>query len=135
MATKIPTLKSLVINRRRWGRGTNGGYLLSPANKMCCLGFMARACNVPRRMVDQVSMPDGLEFVYKGGGGIIDRDLMPKKVIEKTLRLFINDNGYSNKLANQAAAINDDEDTTDKQKEAAIRKLFKTVGIRVTFTN
>lgn len=36
-------LKTLVIDRNKWGRGTQGGMLLRPDGLMCCLGFACRA--------------------------------------------------------------------------------------------
>lgn len=61
--------KVLVIDRRKWRRGGDGVMcmlndkfggtaLLNDRGKMCCLGFDAKACGVPRSIILKEGMPD-----------------------------------------------------------------------------
>ena len=114
------------INRKKWGRGENGGWLLQykysqgkQVPRMCCLGLYARACGV------------SVNEIYLSA--------MPSKVGEKLPEQMQwtvqkRNKGRDSKAALKLADINDDEMTEDEDKEAAIIKHFAKQGITVTFT-
>jgi hypothetical protein len=103
-------IKELVIDRARWGTG----QLRNEDGSMCCLGFLGKACGIKVKDMLAVGMPDDL----------------PSWLIE----LFPDGlNSRDEIAAEQAANINDDPNMPRKKKEAKLRELFKTQGIKLTF--
>jgi hypothetical protein len=133
------------IDRRKWGRGDFGGYLLQAETSyfdydematkeqeiaMCCLGIYARACGVPASELLDQSMPSTLG------------DSLPEQM--KWLVRTEKVNGYwgaperrvvDKALATSLAETNDSQAVKDAQREATIARRFAKRGITVTFTN
>ena len=102
----------LVINRKRWMRGTDEGLLLSSTSRrMCCVGFYARKLGMKPCEISDIP---GLEDTKRG------RDVCT----------WVDHNDLG-KLYN----VNDESTITDREREAKIRKLFKKHGVRVKFIN
>jgi hypothetical protein len=125
-------VKSLVIDRRKWGRNNKDGeksgsylrnnkeekddYGKSIAGKMCCLGFACRAFGISAQKLNDNGIPSD-----------ITHNRLESIIPEWLLRF----GGDTSKLAN----INDSAQWSDKQKEAKITKIFAKHGIKVKFTH
>src|SRR6476661_11049335 len=59
---KEGNLKAFTISRAYWGTGNDGGSLLKPSHKMCCLGFASLACGVPKTSIFGNSFPSDVSF-------------------------------------------------------------------------
>lgn len=106
----------LVIDRARWGVGSEGGSLYdSDTRKMCCLGFLARACG------SRVSDIDGL--------GYPPRETVPDYFASKSDDV----NSDPEVGAFQAARVNDNETVTSREREKKIKEIFSARGIKVKF--
>ena len=45
--------KRFTVYRNKWNRGSpTASHLLGNGGKMCCLGFLAEQCGVPRKAID-----------------------------------------------------------------------------------
>lgn len=113
------------INRKVWGRGERGGFLFETRNlnngkkqiNMCCLGIFGRACGVSVKRLNKIAMPSS----------IAGR-------VPKSLRVFIDfDRGLDTDLADTLAGYNDNQNTTDEEKEHYIIRGFASIGIKVKF--
>lgn len=119
------------INRKVWGRGSRGGWLLQVREvvdsvekqiNMCCLGIYARACGVGVNRLRDNAMPASI----------------PGR-LPKSLNVFLEDSELyegsvtNSNLAGKLAEYNDDRDLTDAEREERIIKGFASVGIRVKF--
>jgi hypothetical protein len=107
-------IKELVIDRARWGFGTGRGTLYdSSTNKMCCLGFLARACGSKVYDILDASFPvDGQA---------------PRAFTAGT------DDGIGSPSAITAVNINDASNLHLTAREKRIKTLFANHGIKVKF--
>lgn len=83
------------------GKGTT--KLLNKQGFKCCLGFIASEFRPPNKGILNRCFPQGCDFKIP--------DLV--------------DNDGDTQLTNSAISINDDVHTTQKEKEVALKKLFK----------
>lgn len=114
----------LVIDRKKWGRGELFGMLLNDAGKMCCLGFLGLACGLPENVIRDVAMP----------ANVFGKSA--KRNNDKWAKMINRGGGDdSTRLAKSLAVINDNTNTSDKQKERKITQKFKTIGVDVKFKN
>lgn len=102
-------LKSLTIDRAKWGYGKRGGNLHDPETKLqCCLGFACRAV------------------------GVLVKDIanngLPHSVSGWDLSVTI-----PSSLANSAVQINDDPTLHLREREKRLIHLFKNYGIELHF--
>lgn len=115
----VKTLKVVHVYLRSWWRGQGCGrskLVRSQDNKKCCLGFFCLQAGVPRRELVNVPTPQSL----------------PTRVPQLT-RPDVG--GYTNTRRCQAMmGVNDDEDITDHQRMARLRKLFRAIGVRAIFS-
>lgn len=113
---KLKRIKTLTIKRSKWGRGKTGGALLDKDTGLqCCLGFAALASGVGADDIAGLCYP---------------RDVARRiPLFNKHGRFGLCDT----KLSSAAINVNDDEDLKDAQREAALRKLFASNGVRVRF--
>lgn len=102
-------ITELVIDRAKWGKGA----LLNSEGKMCCLGFLSKACGVPDEEIKYVPFPhtnwDKIPTAFRG----------------------------NTPACSKAAAINDEytqEPQTPEEREAALISLFSEKGIALRFT-
>lgn len=119
----------LVIDRTRWLRGEGGeaSSLLRSDSKMCCLGFLAKAC-------------DGNEDYFRGNGhpaevpdiewpdGIITR----REVVDEDFTHTVADDSG---LTNELILINDDTGISDNDREQSLIDKFALIGVEVEFVN
>jgi hypothetical protein len=110
----------LIIDRKKWGRGTNDGRLLF-RGKMCCLGFLGLQCGLSENQIRGKHMPYSVFVSVKRN----------KSVWAKMINTIID----STVLANDLATINDNPNTSDTQKEFKITQKFKEIGVEVKFKN
>lgn len=117
----MPPISELVIKRSEWGQGAlrrldNG--------KMCCLGFLSKACGVP----DSELFEHGCILAYPRYEWIDKYGLnawaarLPWALPPST-------------LAGLAAEINDSDVYTIAEKEEKLTKLFAENGIALTFVD
>ena len=109
---RLKRIKALTIKRSEWARGkrTETNRLLDGAGMRCCLGFWCSAA------------------------GVSDDDLLGQMDPEDvaTVPLLV-EGGYNSNLASHAIQINDDVDIADRTREAKLRELFATKGVKVRF--
>lgn len=120
-----------VIDRSKWRCGNYGpnavGFgdteLLNEEGYMCCLGQIACQLKWPKEVIRYQGEPS-------------ECDIEDKKVNKSILTREIG--GYSkiianSEFANEAIDINDNEDTTVKEKEKALKELAKEHGLKIKF--
>lgn len=114
-------MENLVIDRQRWGKAENGGFLKNEqTGKQCCLGFYCVAKGI-KKIVGQ-GMPSALVGSTK---------------VLTTLKTLLDEDGYDKKITEQLAIVNDAQSVyyTPKRREARIKTLFAKLGVRVKFIN
>jgi len=114
----------LVINRKTWGRGTGRGSLLNIEGQKCCLGFLGRACGIPEDELLNLEMPHEVSADPKKN----------KKVWDYMFIVHGPDRDQTD-VAGTLANVNDASSITDKQREHKIKRLFKSLGVEITFKN
>lgn len=125
MATKKKDV--LVIDRKRWmrGRGSDDSYLYNTENRqMCCLGFYLRHCGVSLDGVrDQRSPADVLEH-------------SKTKRVPAWLAAANDDDGEMNTdTCFMLMTFNDDKHAAEKDRENAIKAIFRKHNVTVKFVN
>jgi hypothetical protein len=118
----------LTIDRARWGRGVGEGRLLSDG-KMCCLGFLAKACGLSDTAIEDLGNPSDVyceeptkhKQVWNSMG-------VPFKKPRKLKEL-----GEAMALETVFVLINDDENLTEKRRERLLTKEFAKIGVNVEF--
>jgi hypothetical protein len=135
----VKDVKSFVVDRKTWyrGKGTDRSCLLNNANRMCCLGFYALACGLDKKVIRNI--PDPSHAVKLTEGEAV-QDINEKSVTRKS------DVRWSTKLINKndiyhdntyhcydLMSVNDDDEITEEVRENELTKLFKKIGIQVTF--
>ena len=139
-------MKTLIIDRKKWGRGRTGGSLLTDefsevTGKMCCLGFFSRNCGFKPKEIRGIGLPE--EVIENLMNDVDTYGTMTKAETKEKLFNKLKKRGFDLKsfkkigtgLANKLALINDNTDTTDETKERKITELFGKVGIKVKFVN
>lgn len=109
-------IERLSIDRARWGKSA----LRNDDGTMCCLGFLGVACGVPESEMLEVGMPNDIV-------GMKYRSKYPIDVFAD------DDRDTESDFADEAASINDSGIIKPYRKEEKLKKLFKTVGIKLTF--
>jgi hypothetical protein len=107
----------LKIKRKRWlrGVGSDDAYLYrSEDRKMCCLGFYARALGYPVNKIRDIQDPENCD----------DKEDMDS---------LLNEYGYNNSICQNLIHVNDSPSFGDSDREVQIKKLFKKIGVDVTF--
>lgn len=134
--TPKPKVKAFTVDRSTWINGQmkqiyeNAGLdrpnsmLLNDQGQMCCLGFYAQACGIPRNKLDGVASPEsvniGVEVALKRFGPIVESGA--------------GWSGFMNsELASDLMAANDKGAVSPKRREQRIARLFKKGGIKVKF--
>jgi hypothetical protein len=115
------------INRKVWGRGQRGGFLLNVKEladsvqiNMCCLGIYARACGVGVKRLKNLAMPSSISGKVPKSLGVF---------LEPNKHIGIEDTN----LASDLASYNDSSDLSDEVREQRIIEGFAEVGIKVRF--
>ena len=123
--------QTLTINRKRWLRGVkNGGsYLRHPNNqKQCCLGFYARECGLKAADINGISTPDGLRPKHFKA---VSRLFEPYSLGGDYEASTVEENPITCKL--METNDDSDQDYTEHDREAEIKKLFAKLRVRVRF--
>lgn len=125
MKKKILTdINEFVIKRSEWSRGRESCLLDSNGQK-CCLGFYALACGLSKSKILEETSPENLERKYYNNKW--DTFLLENN----------KDNpwGYDSGSCTRLMEINDDNMSSDKDKEKEIKSIFKGKGIKVKFVD
>jgi hypothetical protein len=133
MAKKPQIVHELVIDERRWlhaekddPEGNYEGMLRNEEGKMCCLGFFAQSCGVKAKDMLNLGMP-------------ADLNRIPKKLREMAFDAEDFGDGdvdYSTKdVIQDLADANDEEGLTLARRKQRITRLFRQIGVGVTFVN
>jgi hypothetical protein len=119
----------LTIDRAKWlrGEGFKESMLLrSYDDKMCCLGFYARACGVPKAAMIDIDTPYNVKEA-----------LTTWTKAKKGARwLFASGRKFftiSNACQSLMKVNDDDEEYTEAEREARITMLFSEHGVEVEF--
>lgn len=108
--------KVLVIDRKQWGRGTMGGVLLdSETGLMCCLGFDALACGIPKSVI--TGMPSPCDI--------------PDNYTEKQAKTRLGSYECNSDLVATLIRINDAIGITEARREGQLKPLLKQLGYDV----
>jgi hypothetical protein len=117
--------KVLTIVRSKWRRGGETGNLnqqfgrtklLNQKGQMCCLGFDALACGVPKKRIADVEEPIGIP-------GVTLRGAYGKSRLKKGRY------GLDHKKAvEQAIEANDNPHISEEKREKLVRKYLKQLG-------
>jgi hypothetical protein len=134
MAKRKKTVHSFVIDERRWLHNEveeleeYEGMLRNEKGKMCCLGFFAQSCGVKPKNMKGLGMPADIEP-------------LPRKLKELVLEAQPpqDDDGYEeivyHPTIQDLADTNDAEGLTLFRRKQRITRLFRDLGVAVTFTN
>lgn len=125
-------IKTLTIDRKKWGRGETGGSLLDgQTKKQCCLGFFALECGFNRKNIKNVSEPQEL----------VNRKKINKEKFDKLQPLLKKDYDHGDNIYTHSKntgilmEVNDSIKLTDIEREEKIIKYFKKIGVKVRFIN
>jgi hypothetical protein len=122
-----PTRKVLTIERATWRRGGESGYkahgstnLLNEFGFMCCMGFDALACGIPKQALLNANYPSSLVI-----RGRVDSE-------SEYARTRTRRDSQSLLIDSQAAAravkANDADDITEAEREARVRDALIALG-------
>lgn len=111
----------IIIDRSKWRTGVNGPnatgkgstYLLNDGGYKCCLGFITQ--QITKKGIRSLSEPSDCNFSVP------------------CLNKYETDTYINTDLSQDAMNINDAHDTTLKEKEAALKKMFKNTPISLKF--
>ena len=114
-------LLDVIVSKKRWCRGlgcVRSALLCETSGKMCCIGFMARACGLKPKNI-------------RGMAGLEDlpADAQNKSPLIKT--------AVENKEEHltDAYMINDSEALTDKERIKALKPIGRKLGVNFTFAD
>lgn len=127
-------VKEFTIVRENWQRGVSSldALLLNPDNnKMCCLGFYAKACKIPTSCINDIPDPELAQAVLRDKNNRWDTFLLYADYDDWDS----NDDKhyYHSAAASDLMRINDDEKMSEKDREAKIKEIFKKNGVKVKF--
>ncbi len=110
-------LKVFRLSLKSWlrGEGDADSKLYRPrTDTYCCLGQFAIQCGLSKTRIQLVPSPDDI-------GGDLPADV----------RALLTADELNTAATKDAMAINDDRTTTDAQKVAALRPIFRKWGYRI----
>ncbi len=111
------------IDRRKWlrGEGSEDSKLLRKSDGlMCCLGQVALQCGIPISCIRERGAPDDVRYSQKRK--------FPDWILDGNIAELNCDVGIT-------MDTNDSIATTDAQKEAELKRLFKANGDTITFNH
>lgn len=120
------TITKFKVERSRWlrGEGYHESYLLRPAdNKMCCLGFLGKACGVSEERMRGVQTPTDVSNGNDYPSAL--SNMLPDLVAPGSIKVaeFV------------LMDINDTPQITDEQREILLSKIFNLIGLTVEFVD
>lgn len=136
---------NLIIDRAKWLRGEGSGesfLIRNTDGKMCCLGFLGLACEIPQEKLMGAKSP-----VSYYNGSLLDKTSRAPK--EDWVRLnkevegifgppctFLGEASNRFDISEVCAAmmkVNDSNRMSDSVREETLRDLFRSTGIQVEF--
>lgn len=108
----------LTIQRSKWYRGKGGLFskLVQHNGTMCCLGFLGRACGIPKKTMGGHSRPsDVLKYLGRWQAGTLTEA------------------GGNSKVTQGLMNDNDEPSISDAVRERRLTKKFKAIGVDVEF--
>jgi hypothetical protein len=114
---------SFVVERSKWLRGSPPGVLMDDDEKMCCLGFYAKACGFKDEDIRNVPAPYSLVYQDK---------------YEWKTKLLVSDpisGRGSSEFCKDAINTNDVEGLSDSERESDLTDTFNKIGITLTFVD
>ncbi len=99
------------INRKSWLHGQDSFAMLDK-NKMCCLGFYAKACGLQDKEIKYALSPQSVKASWK-------------------TKLLVD--GKNSSSCADIIFVNDSAYFKDEQRERLLKKKFKTLGIILEF--
>jgi hypothetical protein len=120
-------LKVLKLSKRLWLRGdpTNSTLRARDTGKMCCLGFLGRACGVPARALTERGFPSDVDQKYSGK--------FPPG-LERTIEGAFGKSRHASYLADEIAGANDNPDIDDAERARLLAPKFRKLGYRIMVT-
>lgn len=114
-------METLVIDRKRWGTGAQGGSLRdSHTGKQCCLGFYCEAKGCKR--IRDFGLPDALSEVSLA-----------------KIPVLLNTKHQNNAITMCLSKVNDSQSRAyilhPERRERRIQTLFRKLGVLVKFIN
>lgn len=129
-------MKQLIIDRKRWLRGGDGGgyssYLFRDEDKkMCCLGFWCRSRGLSIDRIRDISSPIEVlnNFDRK------DQTKTKTKTISLLSPLLTKNADNDNKICSLLMINNDNNKISEEERERRIGRDFAKIGIKVKFIN
>jgi hypothetical protein len=124
-------MKKLEISRKEWLRGgpSMKSFLYRPDDgKMCCLGFLGRACGLTVKEMEYSSYPSNVR-AYRDNG--------PSELLDyHEQRLPLSSGQRDEPWEETIGCINDAEDIDDETREAWVIEGFRALlGYDVTFVD
>lgn len=122
-----PKRFKFTISRRKWWRGHGAdSELLRADGKMCCVGIYLKACGIKPTLLKNVV--DASDLAVENENALV------KKI---PTWLLNNASGYwqNSDIAFELYAANDEEEVRGAEKEKAIKNIFATHGVDVTFVS
>lgn len=123
-------IKKLTIDRRKWLRGPEGdSYLLRGVDgKMCCLGFLGKACGISDAVMRDRDTPAALSAIsvrkFPEGFTVIKDVQEERENTDACDKLIsINDGSWGVEV------------NSEKDREEKLKTEFKKLGIEVEFKN
>lgn len=123
-------MKKLVIDKSKWARGNASLLRSKSTGMMCCLGFYALSEGYDECQIDNIGLPNyvatwvkegGQLFCDCGKGGPDDGFYHPGDI------------RHCNTICLMLTKANDDEGIDDERRQRIIRRLFKKIGVKVSF--
>ncbi len=117
-------MKSFTVKRSTWLRGDlDGASVLHRERdgKQCCLGFLARQCQVPKKALMGKYMLRPHQTMTRGVVPRVYRKQLPEALMKKPA------------LLDEIMTMNDSIEMTERTREAKLKKLFEAADIKVLF--
>ena len=130
LSKRLHPINRFTIKRSQWLRGTDAGWLRNKSRKQCCLGFCARELGFSATEIQGLEListlfesEDQCNNYLKGYNRRLESDLVS-----------VNDSPLGNEVH-----VNTEWRAyllkTDAQRERIIKRLFKTIGVKVIFVD
>ncbi len=121
----ISTIKTLTINRQKWGFGEKGGYLLDrDTGLQCCLGFFCKKIGYKNSHIENRGTPFELITCFA------------KQNLKKRLQCLTTSSN-NNSICHKLIDVNDSTSPIylkkPEKREAKIAQLFSKIGVKVNF--
>ena len=134
-------MRTLTIKRSQWRRGgdtpelqihAGTTHLLNQSGLMCCLGFDALACGVPRELLLDKNDPIDV-YNFKAFPAYFTKERFPMvdDVLtdpESGLADPDNEDITQSRIVNEAIRINDSKDLSDAERETLLIPILKQLG-------